>query len=59
MRCPDCDRQDVGEIRFSTIGSGVNFFYCRYCEHRWWVSAEGLIELDGVLDAATTFAQAR
>lgn len=55
--CPECGCEDVGEVTFSTVGSGVEFFFCRYCEHRWWVSGEGLKDLDEVLDAAKSFAR--
>lgn len=58
MQCPKCQRRDIGEIGFSTIGSGVNFFFCRYCEHRWWVSGDGILELSSVLEAATIAARA-
>lgn len=58
MNCPECGCEDVGEIRFATVGSGVEYFFCRHCENRWWVSADGLTDLDGVLDAAKCFARA-
>lgn len=58
MQCSECGCEDVGEIRFATVGSGVEFFFCRYCESRWWVSADGLTDVDGVLDAAKALSRA-
>lgn len=52
MECRECSHTDIGEIGFSTIGSGVRFYFCRRCEYRWWLSNEGELELSSVLDAA-------
>lgn len=58
MGCPACSRSDVGEIRFSSVGEGVVFRFCRVCEHRWWESPAGsVLEIDSVLEAASVFAK--
>lgn len=58
MGCPGCHRQDVGEIRFATVGSGIVFRYCRMCEHRWWEGADGAtLDLRAVLDAASVLSR--
>jgi hypothetical protein len=58
MDCPNCHREDVGEITFSSLGSGTSFFFCRYCEHRWWVLEAKSAKLGSVLEAASVFAKA-
>ena len=58
MECRDCGNSDIGEIGFSTIGSGIRFFFCRRCESRWWVSNAGELELRSVLEAARVSAKA-
>ena len=58
MDCPNCSREDVGEISFSSLGTGTSFYFCRQCEHRWWVLESKPAALDNVLDAASVFARA-
>lgn len=52
MECRNCGHNDIGEIGFSTIGSGIRFFFCRRCESRWWESSAGALELRSVLEVA-------
>lgn len=57
MTCNECGARDVGEVRFSTVGSGVRFNYCRHCETTWWVSEDRTVGLDTVLQAATVLSR--
>ena len=54
MHCTNCKGADIGQIRFSTVASGVEFHYCRRCEHRWWTSEDRTLDLDSVLEQAAT-----
>lgn len=59
MTCPRCSHEDIGTIRFAVVASGVDFSYCRRCEHRWWTGrAQGDLPLDDILEAATVLARA-
>ncbi len=53
LSCPDCGGERMTRILLTlTDGTPVDFVSCQRCEHRSWRSADGTLELDGVLARA-------
>jgi len=53
LSCTDCGGERMTRILLTlTDGTPVDFVSCQRCEHHSWRSADGAIELDGVLARA-------
>ncbi len=53
LSCPDCGGARITRILLTlTDGTPVDFVSCQRCEYRAWRSADGALELDGVLSRA-------
>jgi DNA-directed RNA polymerase subunit M/transcription elongation factor TFIIS len=53
VACANCGAQDAIQIEITLPDdTDVTFNSCHRCEHRWWESASGVIDLNAVLEKA-------
>ncbi len=53
VACASCGAQDAIQIEITLPDeSDVTFNSCHRCEHRWWESGSGVIDLNAVLEKA-------
>lgn len=53
VACAECGQEDVIQIELTLPdGTEVTFNSCHRCEHRWWESESGVIDLNTVLEKA-------
>lgn len=52
MTCDQCHKKDTTEIEMCLQGETVRFYSCRYCEAKWWKTADEHLALDQVLSLA-------
>ena len=54
MQCPVCRRSRLVEIDLKISEEPVRMRSCSRCDTRWWERSGELLELDGVLELASS-----